>query len=580
MVFSKIQWSLVFYVSIILIAVISILSFFSYTLGIDGMKTIQGELINEKLTSDINVAHFYLQQWYGEIEFTNNKLINEKGDELGTDHNFIDFLLSETGDVATIFIKDGHDFRRITTNIKKENGERAVGTFLGKGSAAYENIKSGKSYLGEANILNRPYETIYSPLIQNNEVIGILFLGISQERTNEMIADSSSTLIVNLLIIALIGTVISILIIFFISKNIGNSINNISGILDQIANYELSIEMKTFDKTINRKDELGIISRSLKMMVNNIRNLIQEIENRSNGINRTSGLLQDISQKQLSLFIEISTKTEKTDSNIQNASASLEEISSGVQEVASSAQMVSKTAQELFEQNEKTQEQADEGEKLINQVATYVEKTTEQTMYTVKQVKILADETKEVENILQTISAISEQTNLLALNAAIEAARAGEAGKGFAVVADEIRKLAEETQSSAANISSIIKKVSESATASEKATNSTVEIVNKTNELSKTVKQQFTEILKKVDETTGLIESLTDTSQKQGAAAEEIATSMDSITKSVAEISEDTESISNAVEDQRNGIETLSKYSTALEKLSVILKEEVNKFKL
>jgi heme-based aerotactic transducer len=70
--------------------------------------------------------------------------------------------------------------------------------------------------------------------------------------------------------------------------------------------------------------------------------------------------------------------------------------------------------------------------------------------------KTLEHTSQQIHQIVSIVTSIAEQTNLLALNASIESARAGEHGKGFAVVAQEVRKLAEETKKSIANISTFI----------------------------------------------------------------------------------------------------------------------------
>ncbi|WP_279380867.1 methyl-accepting chemotaxis protein [Defluviitalea raffinosedens] len=85
--------------------------------------------------------------------------------------------------------------------------------------------------------------------------------------------------------------------------------------------------------------------------------------------------------------------------------------------------------------------------------------TQEITTKTANEVKMLADETQEISELIRWVD---NQTNLLGLNAAIEAARVGEHGKGFAVVADEVRKLADNSSQATGNIENILSKIKES----------------------------------------------------------------------------------------------------------------------
>ena len=98
-------------------------------------------------------------------------------DIMNDDHRTLDKFTRLTGSVGTIFAKSGDDFLRISTSLKKADGSRAVGTFLGKKSPAYEKIMSKQSYYGSATLFGKTYMTKYAPIEKDGEVIGILFIG-------------------------------------------------------------------------------------------------------------------------------------------------------------------------------------------------------------------------------------------------------------------------------------------------------------------------------------------------------------------------------------------------------------------
>jgi methyl-accepting chemotaxis protein-2 (aspartate sensor receptor) len=98
---------------------------------------------------------------------------------LNLDFGIVDRYTAITGAVATVFVSQGDDFVRITTSLKKENGERAVGTTLGLNHPGYVKLSAGLPYLGVAKLLGRDYITRYTPIKSvDGKVIGILFVGV------------------------------------------------------------------------------------------------------------------------------------------------------------------------------------------------------------------------------------------------------------------------------------------------------------------------------------------------------------------------------------------------------------------
>ncbi|OPX43320.1 methyl-accepting chemotaxis protein McpB [Ruminiclostridium hungatei] len=203
------------------------------------------------------------------------------------------------------------------------------------------------------------------------------------------------------------------------------------------------------------RDEIGELARNFNLMQESFREMITIIKDESQSveaavekagtnIGRLSELIEEVSSttEELSAGMqETAASTEKMSDSAMEIQASIEGISNKAQDGRNSAALITDRSEELKEKAVLSKETADEICKdTRDKLVEAIQKSGE-----VERIAVLS------EAILQ----IASQTNLLALNAAIEAARAGEAGKGFAVVADEIRKLAESSKTTVAEIQSV-----------------------------------------------------------------------------------------------------------------------------
>ena len=114
-------------------------------------------------------------------------LLRSGGGTVNQNYGVVDHFTTITGAVATVFARQGDDFTRVATSLKKENGERAVGTTLDKAHPAYALLLKGESYTGKARLFGRDYMTRYQPQTdRSGKVVAVLFVGL--DFTSELTA--------------------------------------------------------------------------------------------------------------------------------------------------------------------------------------------------------------------------------------------------------------------------------------------------------------------------------------------------------------------------------------------------------
>jgi methyl-accepting chemotaxis protein len=299
-----------------------------------------------------------------------------------------------------------------------------------------------------------------------------------------------------ILIPTVVGMGILILVVFWVLRGIIRPLREAVAVSNAMAEGDLTVDIVS-----RSRDEVGQLTEAMSNMLRALRNVVSEVSLASEQV--TSG-----SEELASSAIDLSHGATEQASAVEEVSAAMEEMTSSIGQNAENAQTTNT---------------------MTNKAARDTESGGQAVTKTVGAMKQIAEK-------ISIIEEIARQTNLLALNAAIEAARAGEHGKGFAVVAAEVRKLAERSGASAAEISELS---SSSVEVAEEAGNLLAQIVpdiQKTAELVQEISAATNEQNEGGSQVNTAIQDMDKVIQQNAAASEEVASTAEELSSQAVQL--------------------------------------------
>lgn len=362
----------------------------------------------------------------------------------------------------------------------------------------------------------------------------------SAAEINTMTAESRSNAIIMVVLMVTIAGAIGVMIAKQTRKPL----------LEVIARVDKSDLTTTFDS--GRKDEVGMLQRSLDRFIGSIRATLIGASETSNAVASASN--------------QISQSTEQMARGAREQAAQTTEIASAIEEMTQTIVENSRNAERTAATAQEARQAAVQGGGVVEETIAGMKRIADVVRTSADTVRTLGVSGEKIGEIISVIDDIADQTNLLALNAAIEAARAGEQGRGFAVVADEVRKLADRTSKATREITSMIRTLQADTSGAASSMEQGTREVDNGIALADRAGKSLSGIVATIQRLTDMVGQIAVASQQQSSASEQISRNIESISSVTRESETSTGQIAQAAND--------------LSRLTEGLHGEIGKFRL
>ena len=370
----------------------------------------------------------------------------------------------------------------------------------------------------------------------------------------------------------------TILSLILISTNL-RPIGRISDIVSKMAGMDFT-PTPGAEKLVKRKDETGVMSRSVANLRKELVTMVEEIQSKSNDLFSASERLDRDASDTAKTVEQVGNAVGDIASGATNQAQETQNATEHVIDMGNMIEATNKEAEILENNSQSMKNSSDHAMAILNELMAVNERTKVSIEEIYEQTNITNASAQKIKDATSLIASIAEETNLLSLNASIEAARAGEQGRGFAVVASQIQKLAEQSNESASQIDDITSALIKDSTRAVETMQQVRNIMDEQSDKMTQTDQMFHQVnngvanaLESVVHITGKTENLDDSREKVvdvvqnlSAIAEENAASSEETSASVAEVT-------NIVQD-------ISENAAQLKEIAYGLDQSVKKIRL
>ncbi|MBP2651019.1 MAG: mcpA 1 [Firmicutes bacterium] len=391
------------------------------------------------------------------------------------------------------------------------------------------------------------------------------------EATSQLSAFAWGALITIVVVLLIVNTVI-----YLIASKITKPLVTLETAANKIASGNLSLT----SLNITSKDELGRVALAFETMLSNLRSLVQQIGTSSGQVAAASEELSANSEQSAQAAISVAASITDTAQGADKQATSVADALALVKNITSSAQSEAEKTQSAVTILTQAVTAANAGNAAVSTAINQMTSIRQTVDNSAQVVTELGESSKEIGQIVETISGIASQTNLLALNAAIEAARAGEQGKGFAVVAEEVRKLAEQSQDAAKQITTLISDIQNKTGEAVLSMTEGTKEVRRGTEVVDQAGTAFRDISQNLKAAADISQEAAEAMSSQAQLSAKLLSAIEEINSISYAISSQAQTVSAATEEQSASMEEITASSQHLATLAEELKFAVQKFKM